>query len=362
MSILTRYILREFAKPFLLSVCLFTLLVLIVQVFNDIHFIMEFKPGFWSTSKYFFFMVPGFSVQAIPISVLFGVLLSLSMLSKSSELIAMRAGGVSIFRVAIPLTCCGAVVCLFSIFMNETVVPRSSKMVRHTKVVEIQKQPEQFVSMQRQNISMVGSGNQIYHIGSFDGAAGTMTNVLLLGFDNDSKLISRVDARSARYQDGRWTFFNGYLRTFDDSDREVSAQPFREMPISLPEKPVDFLKMQKEPEEMTLIELLKYVRQLEKNGSDDHKELVELHHKIVVPFGCLIMAVLGVPWGWSMGKHSGVVISILICVLVAFIYLGGLEIARGLGNQGILSPFLSMWLINMIFCVLGPVLLLRKDR
>jgi lipopolysaccharide export system permease protein len=134
------------------------------------------------------------------------------------------------------------------------------------------------------------------------------------------------------------------------------------MPISLPEKPLDFLKTQKEPEEMTLIELLKYVRQLEKNGSDDHKELVELHHKIAVPFGCLIMAVLGVPWGWSMGRYSGMVFSFVICLLVAFVYMGGLEIARSLGNQGILSPFLSMWLINIIFCVLGPVLLLRKDR
>ncbi len=362
MKILTRYILNEFTKPFVLSICGFSVLVLVVQIFNDIRFVMEFKPTLWLTLKYFTLQIPGFSVQVVPIAVLMAVLFSLSQLSKNSELIAMRAGGVSIFMVAVPLFFCGVVICLLSIFMNEAVVPYSSKMVRHTKIVEIQKQPEQFVSLQRQNISMIGIGNQIYHIGTYDGSNASMTDILILGFDNDTHLRSRVDARNAQYQGDRWVFFNGYLRLFDDSDRETSAQPFKQMAIPIPEKPGDFLKEQKQPEELTLIELYKYVQQLEKNGSDCHKELVELHHKIAVPFGCIILAMLGVPWGWSMGKYSGIVLSFGICLLVAFIYIGGLQIGQGLGNQGIISPFLSMWIMNLIFCVIGPVLLIRKNH
>jgi lipopolysaccharide export system permease protein len=110
------------------------------------------------------------------------------------------------------------------------------------------------------------------------------------------------------------------------------------------------------------VELIKYVQQLQKNGSDCHKELVELNHKLAVPFGCVILAILGVPWGWSMGKYSGVVVSFGICLLVSFFYIGGQQIGQGLGNQGLMSPFLSTWLMNLIFCVIGPILLIRKNR
>ena len=92
MKVLTQYILTEFLKPFLMAVAGFSVLFLLVQIFNDMHFIMEFKPNFWVALKYFSLHIPGFIIQIIPIACLFGVLFSLSSLSKGNELIAMRAG------------------------------------------------------------------------------------------------------------------------------------------------------------------------------------------------------------------------------------------------------------------------------
>ncbi len=362
MRILTRYIINEFTKPFLLSVLGFSVLVLIVQVFNDIRFIMEFKPGAWLTLKYFFLQVPGFAFQIVPIAVLMAVLFSLTQLSKNSELIAMRAGGVSIFMVAIPLFFAGLVICILSIFLNEAIVPKTVKMVHHTKIVEIQKQQEQAPGLQKQNISMTGSSNEVYHIGAFDGSTNTMSDILILDFDNDTHLKSRIDAKNGKYENGQWIFYDGYLRVFDDTDQEISAQPFDRMAVPISETPPDFLKEEKAPEELNLIDLYAYVQQLEKNGLDCHKELVELNHKLAIPFGCIILAILGVSWGWSMGKYSGVIFSFGICLLVAFVYMGGLQIGQGLGNQGIVSPFLSMWIINIVFAVVGLILLIRRNR
>jgi lipopolysaccharide export system permease protein len=362
MKILTRYILNEFSKPFFISVAGFSVVVLIVQIFNDIRYIMDNKPSALLTLKYFVLQVPNFTVQIIPIAVLFGVLFSLSRLSKNSELIAMRAGGVSIYFVAFPLLIAGFFICLFTIFMNETIVPQATLMIRHTKRVEIEHQSEQYANLQRQNISMMGASNELYHIGAFNGADQTMTDILVLDFDNGAHLRSRIDAQGGKYLDGRWVFNNGYLRAFDENDKEISAQHFDQLPVSIPEKPADFLTDPKSPEELTLLELIKYVQQLQKNGSDCHKELVELNHKLAVPFGCVILAILGVPWGWSMGKYSGVVVSFGICLLVSFFYIGGQQIGQGLGNQGLMSPFLSTWLMNLIFCVIGPILLIRKNR
>src|SRR5258708_7016125 len=121
MRILTRYLLSEFFKPFLLATAAFSVLHLVFQIFNDIHMMMEFRPTLWVSLKYFLLQTPRFTVRVVPIAVLFGVLFSLSGLAKTSELIAMRAGGVGIFRVAVPLFFSGLFICFLTIFFNEAV-------------------------------------------------------------------------------------------------------------------------------------------------------------------------------------------------------------------------------------------------
>ncbi len=326
------------------------------------HLIMEFKPNFVSTLKYFFFYLPGFIIQIIPIACLFGVLFSLSSLSKGNELIAMRAGGINIYYVAIPLFLSGIIICVSSIFFNEFVVPKSESMKRKIKSVEILHQPEAESNKFRQDISMIGAGGQLYHIGAFDGTTNTLSDVLILEFGPDSRLKSRLDAKAAKFENGQWIFYDGYLRAFDDTDAEISAQPFDKMLLTLPEKPGDFLKEHKEPSELNMAELVAYVNQLKTNGSDCHKELVELYYKFASPFGCVILSILGVPWGWTMRKYSGVVTSFLICMAVGFVYLGGMQIGQHLGEAGVISPFLSVWIGNIIFALLVPLMLIWKNR
>lgn len=362
MKVLTRYILGEFLKPFSLSLAGFSVIVLIVQIFNDMHLLMEFKPSIWVTLKYFSFYVPGFMVQIIPIACLFGVLFSLGGLSKGNELIAMRSGGVDIYRVAVPLFFIGALICTLSLLFSELVVPKAEAQKHHTVWVEISKHTEESANLQRQNISMVGAEGQIYHISSFDGANNVMSDILMLEFDSETRLKARLDAQSAKYEDGQWVFFEGYRRAFDDTGAEISDQPFDRLPLPIPEKPADFLKAQKEPGELNMVELATYIRQLKRNGSDYHKELVTLYLKFASPFGCIIMVILGVPWGWSMRKYTGVIASVGICALVAFAYIGGMQIGQHLGESGVVSPFLSVWIANVIFAVVGPILLVLKNH
>jgi lipopolysaccharide export system permease protein len=362
MKVLTRYLLAEFIKPFLLASIGFSVIVLIVQIFNEMHLLMEFKPGFGVVLKYFAFFIPEIMEQLLPIACLFGVVFSLSMLSRGNELIALRSGGVDIYRVVLPLVLAGGVICISTLLFSELVVPKAKALKRRIKSVEIVKQPEETVNRFRQNISMVGAEGQIYHIGAFDGTQNTLSDILILGFGPDNRLQSRLDAKNAKYEGGQWVFYDGYQRTFNSAGEEVSDQGFAQMSLSLPEKPEDFLKSQKEPDELNLLELMAYIRQLKRNGSDYHKELVDLYLKFAFPFGCVIMVVLGVPWGWNMRKYSGVMVSVLLSALVAFAYIGGMQIGQHLGESGMVPPFISVWIANVIFAVIGPILLVWKNR
>jgi lipopolysaccharide export system permease protein len=201
MKILTRYILKEFMAPFLLAMMSFAIIILVVRVFEDIRFIMDNKPAFIVTAKYFILQVPFLLLQVTPVAVLMAVLFSLGRLSKGSELIAMRAGGVSIFLVTWPLVTAGLLITLLSIAFNETVVPRANQKTERIKYVEIEKKPVPQMTV-RHNVSIRGAYNRMYHIGTFDGNAKTMVDILILEFDQGIRLKSRLDAKTAAWQGG----------------------------------------------------------------------------------------------------------------------------------------------------------------
>lgn len=361
MRILTRYVVKEFVTPFLLAMMSFAIIILVVRIFEDIRFIMDHKPAFLLTAKYFLLQVPFLLLQVTPVAVLMAVLFSLGRLSKDSELIAMRAGGSSIFLVTLPLLAIGLVIAFLTLLFNETVVPRANQRKERIKYVEIEKRPVPQMTV-RTNVSLRGAYNRMYHLGTYDGNAGTMKDVLILEFDSGIRLKSRLDADSAAWRGERWVFQKGYYRIFDETGNELSAQPFEEMPLDLPEKPGDFTREQKEPRDLNMAELSAYIRQLKLAGADFQKERVELHLKIAFPFACVILVLLGVPTGWNLGKYSGVAASFGICLVVAFFYLGLIQVGHALGSSGVLPPVLAVWIANLLFGGIGTWMLIKRNR
>ncbi|HVZ81612.1 MAG TPA: LptF/LptG family permease [bacterium] len=362
MKVLTRYILREFFRPFWVALGGFSLIFLIVQVFNDIHLLLEFHPGPWLTLKYFFFHIPGFVSQMVPIACLAGVLFSMGGLARGNELIAMRSGGVDIYRIVGPLTLAGAILCLSSLVLSEWIVPRAEQEKHHTVWVEISKHPEDGTLSKRSDFSMAGAGGGVYHIGSFDGATRTMRDFLILDFDGNGNLVSRLDGRQAVYQDGQWVMEDGYHRTFDGSGNETLTERIDRAVLPIPEKPADLLLEQKDPHQLNLLALAAYLKQLERNGADRHKELVIFYQKLATPFGCVVMMLLGIPWGWNARKYTGILAGFGISALVAFLYIGGMQIGEHLGETGSIPPVLGAWGADFLFGSLGLFLMVRKNR
>jgi lipopolysaccharide export system permease protein len=362
LKVLTRYILKEFLSPFLLAMMLFCVIILVVTVLDQLKFIMDHHAGFLLACKYFLLQLPYLVLQITPLAVLFAVLFSLGSLSKGSELIAMRAGGVDIFKVALPLVLAGFVVCLASIFLNETLVPKAKSWSDRVRAVEIEKKPV-VKNANRLNVSLRGGGNRMYHLDQFqDGAVPTMRGILLLEFGQGIQVKSRVDAKEGRYENKQWAFYDGWQRVFDDTGSEITARHFEKLSLPLEEKPSDFLAEQKEARDLNMPELLAYISQLKKSGADYQKEMVELHLKFSFPFACVVLVLLGVPTGWGLGKWSSVATSTGICLLVAFGYVGLIRVGQALGESGVLHPFLAGWIANFIFAGIGIWLLIKKNR
>lgn len=362
MRILTRYILQEFIKPFLLAVGFVGVISLLAQVFQDLQLLRDYKPAFGVALSYFACFLPAYLVLMIPLACLFSVLFCLSILSRGNELIAMRAGGMNILSVAFPILVAGLAVGFTTFWFNEAIVPRSEEWKENIREVRIKHQPEFSVNKIRQNFSIVGADGQLYYIGSFDGTRNSMTDLLMLDFGSTGHIRTRTEAKTANFEGGGWVLYSGIQREFDEKDDEVRTRIFEKMPIATKEKPADFLKDQKEAQTMRLGDLRDYIHHLRQIGSDSHKEEVYLYYRFASPFGCVILALLGVPWGWTMRKYTGAALSFFISLIAGLVYVGGTVIGRGLGESGILNPLLSVWVVNIVFAGMTPLIFAWKDR
>lgn len=142
MKQMTRYILSEFLKPFLLALAGFGVIFLLAQVFQDLQLLRDFKPSFSTALLYFFYFLPSFMVMVMPLACLFGVLFSLSILSQGNELIAMRSGGANISSVALPLLFAGSFIGICTFLFNESIVPKAEELKSRVREVRIKHQPE----------------------------------------------------------------------------------------------------------------------------------------------------------------------------------------------------------------------------
>ena len=249
------------------------------------------------------------------------------------------------------------------ILFDEWVVPKANHLEDQIYWNQIEHRPKTHPTS-KSNISLMGADNQLIHIGNFDGNTNTMTDVLIMSFGNGIQLRSRIDAKSASFENGQWVFKNGFFRAFDDTGAEISCRAFNASPFPFLQRPEDFLKDDTQPEQLNIpFNFIPPFSSSSKADRTNHLESVEFHKKIALPFACVILAVLGVPWGWSLGKYSGVASSFQHLHAGGFlIYIGGMQIFQTLGTSGTLSPFVSMWTANILFGLGSVWMLFRRNR
>ncbi len=360
MRILDRYILKEFLKYFLGAIFSLLVIIIIAEIFELMDIILINKVLFTVAGGYFLYQVPYWITQVAPVACLIGVLFSIGQLVHYNELTAMKASGLNLFRIIIPLILFGLFTSLFFIFINDTVVPYSSQKAQKFRQEGIYLRPPDS-QITRENIIFYGSNRQIYKIKLFNGKDNTMQEIFIDKFNNNSVLTSRLYSKMAVWKNGQWIFYNGIFREFDQNGNISKTEKFNEKTIWTGEIPQDFAKIEKKTSEMNYKELKKYIKKLENNGFISHREKVDLYMKIAFPFANFIILLLGIPFAF-FGGHSKKAIGIGIAILISFSYWGLIEIGHALGSNGILHPFLAAWIVNIIFFIIAGILIFKVKK
>jgi len=354
-KIMDFHILRGFLTYFLWALTACTTLFLLLTVFELLDSVIRNSISLITLADYLFFLIPQILIIAIPMSILLAALVNLGILEKDSEITAVKASGWSLYRLAVPIIAAAAVFSLGLFILQDYILPYANNRQDSLRNYIMNKPARTSKNPERKWI--LGEHERIYNYGYFDGSQNSFSDLNVYEVDfGMSRMRRRIYAEHARVGDGVWTLENGWLRDYESE----LFERFEKKAISLPERSGYFKREIFQPSEsskLTYLELRRYIGYLRQSGYNAVELQVELYKKTAFPLSCLIMAFLGIPFAFSVGR-KGAFVGIGVSIAIAVIYWGISGAFEAMGAYGLLIPILAAWAPNILFAAAGLTMFL----
>ncbi|HET9326527.1 MAG TPA: LPS export ABC transporter permease LptG [Candidatus Eisenbacteria bacterium] len=358
MRTLDRYLLREFSMYLALGLMGFITIFIVVDVFEKIDVFLDHHAPFDLVFRFYVYRVPEVVVRVLPVALLMATFLALGQLNKFGELTAMRAAGLSLVRILAPIFGLATVGVIVALAISEVLVPTANQQRDRIYDEQIQKIQRDEVR-ERADVTYLGAGGRIFYMRLYLVGERRMHEVSLQEFTKGN-LRRRIDAAEATWDGKQWVFSSGYLRTFEDGKEKV--EPFTRMSVKgLPERPEDFAKETRQPDEMSYPELRSYVERLRASGSRVSNYLVDLHLKLAFPLVNLIVVMIGAAIATRLRLQSNA-LGFGLSVTISFLYYAFMRTGQALGHNGALPPYLAAWLGDLVFGTVGLTMMIQAQR
>lgn len=370
MRLLDRYLLRELLVPLAYCLCGFLIFYIAFDLIFQIHQYLEKQMTFLDIVEYYVLTLPELlAEQVMPVSLLLALLYALTNHSRHNELTAMRAAGVSLWRLALPYFGVGAAFGVIVFFISEYWLPPSAERAKY--VLE----RRQNTRLNRDWYPGLDFYNAIDRCHWLSGPFNLKTSEMRqpkVTWDSTNGSSRMIDADRAIFANGQWTFFNA--RVWDRGSNDIgflNGISNSILRVDLPETPA-WLKSEIKVNNLSpadaakgfhfsIREILNYLRLHPRMNTSKRAMLeTQLQGRIAAPFTCLAVVLIALPFGARSGRHNvfvGVASSIFIC----FGYFILQRISFGLGTGGYLPPVLAAWLPN-VACIAAGLALLAVNR
>jgi LPS export ABC transporter permease LptG len=355
------YVLSSFLFYLALLLASFILLTDIFTFFELLSDIVRNKIPLPRVGAYLFFLTPKLIYDLLPVSVLVATLVTFGVMAKNNEVIAMRACGVSLHRLAFPVMLCSLVLSGSLFAFDYYFIPDANRKQDAIRNEIKGRPPATYLNPNRKYV--YGQGSRIYYYKYFDPAQAVMADVSV--YEINPKLFRLdhvISAEKARWEPslGTWVFQNGFRRSFEGV-RVKKFDDFRGGASSyghLNEPPSYFLKEVKLSSQMNFRELADYVRELQQSGFDTTPLQVQYHGKFAVPLFAFIMALIASPFAFSTGNR-GAMAGAGVSLAIAITYLTVGKLFEAVGNLSQLPAPVAAWAPDSLFALAGAYLLLR---
>jgi lipopolysaccharide export system permease protein len=373
LSVMDRYITMELITPFLFGVGAFSSLgVSAGALFELIRRVTESGLPLAIAFKVLLLRFPQFIVYSFPTAMLMANLMTYSRLSSDSELTALKACGVSVYRMVVPaLVLCTLVTGLTFLF-NESIVPSANFQATVTLSEALESDEPLF---QERNILYQEFRNvedkdgdreevlsRLFYAKEFNGQE--MLGLTILDFSQEG-LDQIVSARSAAWNSDQktWDFSDGtiYVVSADGNFRNIVK--FQQQQLQLPRAPLDLASRKRDYDEMNIAESLDYLETLKQSGSESkiQKLRVRIQQKLALPFVCISFGLVGAVLGTRLNR-TGRATGFAISLLMVFGYYLLAILSGAFAQLGYISPILGGWLPNIFGLVVTGWLLVKSSQ
>ncbi len=356
MRILDRYILRTFLTPFLACFTAFVMLYFLYDLFNNMDEFIEAHTPIRQMGEYYLYLIPAVLKIILPVTLLLGVLYSLWQLTKSNEITAMRAAGISLPRMVVPFILMGLLCTAVVALVEETIGPKAQEWTQ--------------MFIRSQNVKpgrdtrpphLVGPLNyhnpitlRTWEIGEMNMNTDVLDQVMISQVRQNLFLHYTIKADSLSWMDGKWVARNATCQYFDERgiltqvqgpDGKAAPSLFKEW-MELEgyiETPKHLENEVKPPDQLTSMELLEYVS-YHPNMKEKRKAEIQtqLQMKRATPWICLVVTLLGIPFG-NQTARKGAMTGIALCIGLFFLCYIGINVMSYLGKEGVVPPEIAAW-------------------
>ena len=359
-QIIDTYIVNSFLYYFTVWLGAFVAMVEVFTFFELLSDIVRNGIPLSKVLSYLFFLTPMLIYDSAPMAVLVATLVTFGILAKHNEIIALKASGVSVHRLALPLlvTCAFVSTGLFA--FDYYIVPGANR-IQDALRNEIKGRPVQtYLRPDRKWI--MGENNKVYYYRYFDPDEHVMGEVNVYEIDSKSfRLTRHIRAERARWEPSlkTWVFFNGWVRNINGIQNTYRSftdgtATFRETN----EPPSYFLKEVKTDSQMNHRELASYIHELQQSGFETVRLRVQYQKKFSTPLFALIMALISIPFAFLTGSR-GAMAGVAVSFGIAISYLVVNKLFEQVGNVGQLPTIMAAWSPDGIFALAGVYLLTR---
>jgi len=353
---LDRYVFSEFTKIFVATALGFPVLLTVIDLTDNLDKYLNRNLPQGDIALSYVYGLPEAMYLVLPAAVLFATVFTIGALTRHSEITAAKASGISFYRVAIPIFVGSVMAGALAMVLSE-LAP-----IGNRRVVELRQEATFATGSERYNFAFASEAGRVYKVQQLQVATGSMEAIQIerRGLDGDSSYPTWIaSGQRAQWQkDKGWVVLDGTMHVLTGQLPNVSITFDSLRDRHLRETPTQLMASPKAPQDMRYAELGRYIRALERSGSDVNTIKVDRALKIAIPVTCIIIAIFGAPLAtstqrggaaWGIGLSLGVTVTFLIFI----------QLTRAIGGEAVMNPVLAAWLPNTLFGLGGLALLAR---
>ncbi len=355
--IIDRYLVKQFLVLVGLGLLVGGVLFVVVDLLQTLDRFLRVKPSLGLILQHFAYNMPGEVYKGLPLIVLISTVFLFLSLTRQRELDALKAAGMSLYRVSLPIFLAAFVISVLAVLFQEVALPELSTRAEEVDRVKIRGMLPRHLQRQNQ-IWYRTSDTRFLRMALLDPVEKSVEGLLVLDIDQRWRLLDRLDARKARWTPDGWQLSEGVIRGIDDANR-VRSDAFAVRLVVMPEHVDDFTAVQKPVDTLSYLEMRAFVAKLRESGHEVGKYLVQLYSRLSFPLVHVIMVLVGIPFALASPRSGGRAMGIAVAIVIAVGYWMVHSVALAFARADLLPPALAAWTANVVFAGLGAALFLN---